>query len=62
MIQKILSSRQEITNIIFRYDNAPHHPEVKTHPHHKHLFDRISDSSHPDIEAVIKEVKERFMK
>jgi hypothetical protein len=22
--------------MIFRYDNAPHHPEVETHPHHKH--------------------------
>ena len=23
--------------IIFRYDNAPHHPEVATYPHHKHI-------------------------
>ncbi len=21
----------------FRYDNAPHHPEIATHLHHKHL-------------------------
>jgi hypothetical protein len=49
-------------NIIFRYDNAPHHSEVKTYPHHKHLFDKISESSHPDIETVIKEVKEHIMK
>ena len=23
--------------MVFRYDNAPHHPEVATHPHHKHV-------------------------
>ena len=23
--------------IIFRYDNAPHHPEIATYPHHKHV-------------------------
>jgi len=23
--------------LIFRYDNAPHHPEVVTFPDHKHL-------------------------
>ena len=23
----------------FRYDNALHHPELPTHPHHKHLED-----------------------
>ena len=22
---------------IFRYDMAPHHPEIPTHPHHKHI-------------------------
>ena len=23
--------------MVFRYDNAPHHPEIATHPHHKHV-------------------------
>ena len=23
--------------IVFRYDNAPHHPEIATYPHHKHV-------------------------
>jgi len=23
--------------MIFRYDNAPHHPEIATHPHYKHV-------------------------
>lgn len=25
------------TTHIFRYDNAPHYPEIPTFPHHKHL-------------------------
>ena len=23
--------------MVFRYDNAPHHPEIATYPHHKHV-------------------------
>jgi len=23
--------------MVFRYDNAPHHPEISTYPHHKHV-------------------------
>jgi hypothetical protein len=23
--------------LVFRYDNVAHHPEVATHPHHKHV-------------------------
>lgn len=43
---------------IFRYDDAPHHPKIKTFPHHKHVFDKVLECSHPDIETVIKEVNE----
>lgn len=28
-------------NLIFRYDNAPHHPEIASLPHHKHLPNQI---------------------
>jgi len=27
---------QKGDTLIFRYDNAPHHPEILTFPHHKH--------------------------
>lgn len=47
---------------IFRYDDAPHHPEIKTYPHHKHVFDEVLECSHPDIEMVINEVKEYLTK
>ena len=36
-----LKYRFHLTNVndemVFRYDNAPHHPEIATYPHHKHV-------------------------
>ena len=54
--------QDSIGNLIFRYDNAPHHPEVKTHPDHKHLFDKVLASTHPGIETVLKEIKENLVR
>ena len=45
-------------SLIFRYDNAPHHPELPTFPHHKHLPGGIvvasTESSLTDILDEIK--------
>jgi hypothetical protein len=43
--------------MIFRYDNAPHHPEVPTYPDHKHIGTRVVTSFHPSIEQVLEEVQ-----
>lgn len=43
--------------LIFRYDNAPHYPEIPTHPDHKHTGDQVLASSHPSIEQVLLEVQ-----
>lgn len=45
------------TGIVVRYDNAPHHPEIPTHPDHKHTSDMVLASSHPSIEQVVLEVR-----
>ena len=45
------------TGIVFRYDNAPHHPEISTHPDHKHSGDDVSASPHPSIEQILREVE-----
>ena len=42
--------------LIFRYDNVPHHPEIKTHPHHKHIGDSIVATQPPDISEVLREI------
>jgi hypothetical protein len=43
--------------LVFRYDNTPHHPEVPTHPHHKHARDYVLASSRPSIEQVLHEAQ-----
>jgi hypothetical protein len=40
--------------MIARWDNAPHHPEIETHPDHFHISDRKVQSSLPmDIAQVL---------
>jgi hypothetical protein len=43
---------------IFRYDNAPHHPEIVTFPHHKHIGpqDRLTPADQPGLNSVLQEV------
>jgi len=43
---------------VFRYDNAPHHPEILTFPHHKHIGhqDRLAPADQPSLSQVLSEV------
>jgi hypothetical protein len=43
-------------NLVFRYDNVPHHPEIKTHPHHKHIGDSVIATQPPDLSEVLREI------
>ena len=43
-------------NLIFRYDNTPHFPDLKSFPHHKHLQNQVEDSDEPLILTVIKPI------
>ena len=44
---------------VFRYDNAPHHPEIATHPHHKHNGpeDHLAPADQPSLNQVLAEVE-----
>jgi len=42
--------------MLFRYDNAPHHPEIGTHPHHKHMPGQIIPSSMPSLQDILNEI------
>lgn len=44
---------------VFRYDNAPHHPEIVTHPHHKHIgpTDRLAPADQPSLSQVLDEIE-----
>ena len=43
--------------LVFRYDNVAHFPEIKTHPHHKHLPNKVIESNFPNLLDVIEEVE-----
>lgn len=36
-----------------RWDNAPHHPEVKSHPNHLHIKKIVNVSATMDVESVL---------
>jgi len=40
--------------LLARWDNAPHHPEVSSHPHHLHLADSVKESEPMDIQRVLR--------
>ena len=38
--------------ILFRYDNAPHHPDIASHPHHKHVPNHVIPSRGPSLKVA----------
>ncbi len=47
--------------LIFRYDNAEHHPEIPTFPHHKHLDkDEIISCQPASLNSVMLEIIDRL--
>jgi hypothetical protein len=45
-----------IGELLLRWDNAPHHPEISTHPHHKHAGEQIGPSERVSIDDVLAEL------
>lgn len=43
--------------LIFRYDDAPHYPEIDTFPHHKHIGETVIASERPHLPDVIEEIQ-----
>jgi hypothetical protein len=50
--------RDEQGRCVFRYDNAPHHPGVRTFPHHKHVGPDEAPQAHPrpSLRQILREV------
>ncbi len=42
---------------IARWDNAPHHKEIPTHPHHKHYLSGITESYSIILIDILREIK-----
>jgi len=43
--------------LIFRYDNARHHNDIKTFPHHKHIEETVLESIEPNLEQILSEIE-----
>lgn len=43
-------------NLIFRYDNAPHYPDLDTFPHHKHVPGKVIGCAEPTLPDVLLEI------
>ena len=48
--------QRENSDLILRYDNVPHHPDIETHPHHKHIGDDVVAAQPPDLSDVLHEI------
>jgi len=46
-------------NLIFRYDNTPHFPNIESFPNHKHLSNKVSASHPPNVLKAIEEAREK---
>jgi len=44
--------------IIFRYDNSPHYPDINTYPHHKHVGSQIEPAEIHDLSEILREIEE----
>ena len=50
--------QREDGTLVFRYDNAPHFPELPTAPNHKHLGEtEVIAADAPDLRSVLKEIE-----
>ncbi len=47
-------------NLIFRYDNAQHHHDIETFPHHKHTTKNIENSKEPELKNVLNEIHDKY--
>lgn len=50
---------------VLGWDNAPHHPDIKSHPHHFHFQNAVLESKmkgkpDKDINFVIKEINKLY--
>ncbi len=45
------------SELIIRWDNAPHHRQIRTFPHHKHVKDTVLESREVTIEEILEELE-----
>jgi hypothetical protein len=48
-------------NLIIRWDNAPYHKNINSHPHHKHVQKKIIESQEITLEEVIQYIESQLI-
>ncbi len=48
-------------DMIFRYDNAAHHKEISTFPHHKHVSTEVKPSKEISLAEVLSEIESTIL-
>ncbi len=48
-------------HLLVRWDNAPHYPELKSFPHHRHVGDRIEEAPDVSLDAVLSYIEGRIV-
>lgn len=51
----------ENNNMVFRYDNAKHYPDLSTFPHHKHTPKGVEESEEPSLDDVLSEIEPKVV-
>lgn len=52
----------QIKNTLIGWDNAPHHKEINTYPHHKHIKGNILESKQHNMDDVLKYIESNIYK
>jgi hypothetical protein len=50
--------QNESGKVIFRYDNAPHYPNILTYPHHKHVGSAVEPAQVLDLSEILREIEQ----
>ncbi len=50
--------------LVFRYDNTPHHPDIASFPHHKHVGDdtTVQPTPAPNLGIVLNEIHQHLLR
>jgi hypothetical protein len=54
--------QNELGELIFRYDNSPHYPNIPTYPHHKHIGSAVVPTPAPDLSRILREIEQLIFK
>lgn len=47
--------------LLFRYDNAPHYRDVDSFPDHKHLANKVVNSTIPFVKEILEEIEKLIL-